>query len=193
MSDQTVARRYARALYETAQENDQVDAVDEDVALIRQSLQNARDLRLLFERPIVRREKKEQVTVALFEERVEPLTLRFLRLLIHKKRDTIVPEVMQAYEHLRDDQQGLVEATARTAVPLGETERKKLVEELEALTDKNIRLQVQEDASLIGGLVVRIGDTVYDGSVEHQLETLRNRFETQALSEYSGDGAPPGS
>jgi F-type H+-transporting ATPase subunit delta len=190
MSDQTVARRYAQALYEQADENGEVDAIDEDVRAVQQSLEDSRELTLLFERPIVQRAKKRAVVEELFEGRVEPLTLRFLKLLIKKKRDALVSDVMRTYRALRDEQRGVVTARVRTALPLDDTEREKLKSELEDLTGQTVRLETRQDESLIGGVVVRIGDTVYDGSARHQLESLRDRMEEQALSDYSGDGAP---
>lgn len=190
MSDQTVARRYAQALYEQADENGEVDAIDEDVRAVQQSLEDSRELTLLFERPIVQRAKKRTVVEELFEGRVEPLTLRFLKLLIKKKRDALVSDVMRTYRALRDEQRGVVTARVRTALPLDDTEREKLKSELENLTGQTVRLETRQDESLIGGVVVRIGDTVYDGSARHQLESLHDRMEEQALSDYSGDGAP---
>jgi F-type H+-transporting ATPase subunit delta len=97
---------------------------------------------------------------------------------------------MRTYRALRDEQRGVVTARVRTALPLDDTEREKLKSELEDLTGQTVRLETRQDESLIGGVVVRIGDTVYDGSARHQLESLRDRMEEQALSDYSGDGAP---
>jgi F-type H+-transporting ATPase subunit delta len=77
---------------------------------------------------------------------------------------------------LRDRQLGVVEARARVARPLDAAGEQKLTAALEGLTGKRVRLQVQQDAALLGGVVVRVGDTVYDGSVRHQLESLREQL-----------------
>jgi F-type H+-transporting ATPase subunit delta len=78
---------------------------------------------------------------------------------------------------LRDEQLGVVEARARVAYPLAEAEKAGLVEALKKMSGKDIRLHVDVEPGLVGGLVVRIGDTVYDGSVRHQLASLRERLE----------------
>lgn len=176
MNNLTVARRYAGALYEEAVQRKQVEAVDADVDLIRQALDDSRELVTFFESPVISRDKKEAVVQQLFQERVQPTTFDFLRLLIDKGREDIFPAVVAAYRTLRDEQQGVVEAKARTALPLGEAEQKELAAALERMSGKQVRLSVTHDPGLIGGVIVRVGDTVYDGSVRHQLASLREQL-----------------
>ena len=185
MTNQIVARRYAQALYEEAEREQRVERIDEDMALIRESLEDSRDLVLFFESPIISRKKKQDVVQALFEARVQPMTMNFLRLLIEKKREDLFPDVVHAYRALRDEQLGVVVAHARTAFPLSSEEQARLEQALERKAGSRIRLTVEQDAGLVGGLVVRIGDMVYDGSVRHQLATLRERMETGS---FAGNG-----
>jgi len=177
MSDIPVARRYAQALGEEAAREKRTEQIDQDMALIQESLDASSELVRFFESPIISREKKDSVVVALFKERVDPLTLKFLRLLVEKRRETLFLLVAQAYRALRDEQLGIISVEARTAQPLDEAEEKKLVQTLETMTKKHVRLHVTLEPDLIGGLIVRIGDTVYDGSVRNQLATLRERLE----------------
>ncbi|MEM1126524.1 MAG: ATP synthase F1 subunit delta [Bacteroidota bacterium] len=177
MSTFIVARRYAQALYAQAVQARQLEAVDQDIDLIRETLNASRELRLLFESPVVPRHKKEAVMEQLFAERVQSTTLDFLRLLTNKKREDILPTIFRAYRELRDQQLGIVEATVRTAQVLTDDEEQKLRTSLEALAGSRVRLRTATDASLIGGIVVRLGDTVYDGSVQRQLERMREQLE----------------
>ena len=192
MSDRTVARRYAQALYEQAEQQGQVEAIDEDVELIRESLDNSHQLVNFFSSPVIGRDKKENVIRELFAERVEKLTLRFLLLMVSKKREMLTQQVVSTYHTLRDEQRGVVEARARVAAELSEENRQKLKDKLESMTGKRVRLRVQHDPSLLGGLVVRIGDTVYDGSVQHHLQSLRTQLEEQVVEvgeeDTSGNG-----
>lgn len=181
MSELTVARRYAQALYEAARQEGQTEQVDADVALIRDSLDGSRELVRFFESPVIPREKKLAVVRALFGERVQPTTLHFLQLLVEKRREALFPDVVAAYRALRDEQLGIVEAGARVARPLTEAEEKSLAQALEALTGRRVRLRVALDEALLGGVVIRVGDTVYDGSIRHQLTTLRERLEHGAF------------
>lgn len=171
-----VARRYAQALADEAARQDVLRGVDEDMAMVRESLDGSPELERFFRSPVIGRDKKKAVTRQLFEERVQPLTHRFLQLLVDKERETELAAMAVAYRALRDEQRGIVEVQVRTATSLTTVERERLSARLGRMTGKDVRLNVREDASLMGGLVVRVGDTVYDGSVRHQLETLRERL-----------------
>ena len=87
------------------------------------------------------------------------------------------PDVVRAYQSLRDSQKGIVRVTARVAKNVDAEEKESLVATLEARLGKKARLDIQVDPSLLGGIVVKIGDTVYDGSFVNQLKSLRARLE----------------
>ena len=178
MSDVIIARRYAQALKEEADGLGIIEKVDDDVALIRESLNASRDLLQFFESPVISREKKASVVSELFGERVEKTTLQFLLLMVEKRREHAFPEVVRAYMALRDEQRGVVNVSVRVARAMGEEEEKELIATIERMTRKSVRLDSSVDESLMGGLVVRIGDTVYDGSFSNQLQDLRERLET---------------
>ena len=178
MSNVIIARRYAQALKEEADGLDSIERVDEDVALIRDSLASSRELNQFFESPVISREKKASVVNELFGERVEKITLQFLLLMIEKRREQIFPEVVRAYQALRDDQLGLVNVAVRVAAELGEAEEAELIATIEKMISKKVRLETLVDETLLGGLIVRVGDTVYDGSFANQLQALRDRLET---------------
>ncbi len=174
------ARRYALALTQEAAQTGQADAVDADVVLLGETLDGSRELRLLFESPVVPRGKKENVLRALFTDRVSPLTMRFLGLLVSKQREALIPDVVEAVRQLRDSASGTVEARVRTAKPLTDAERDALKASLAARTGAPVRMRVEVQPALIGGLVVRIGDVVYDRSVRHQLDVLREQLTRSA-------------
>ena len=175
-----VARRYAQALTEEAQSDGQLDAVDADVALLTGTLDGSRELRLALTSPVVAHAKKDAVLQRLFGGKVSDLTLRFLRLLVAKQRDGEIPAILDAYRALRDERTGTVGATVRTAKPLSPDEAERLKAALEARSGTAVRMDLRVDESLIGGLVVRVGDVVYDRSVKHQLETLRGQLAERA-------------
>jgi F-type H+-transporting ATPase subunit delta len=178
-----VARRYAQALYEEALQTGAVDAVDADVALVGETLSGSRDLALMLASPVVARPRKAAVLAALFEDRLSALSLRFLHLLVDKAREQLIPAVVDAYRALRDERLGVVEATVRSARPLPAPDADRLRATLEARVGATVRLRFEVDPALIGGLVVQLGDVVYDRSVHHQLQTLRDTLlERAALS-----------
>jgi F-type H+-transporting ATPase subunit delta len=180
MSDATVARRYAQALYQEAAATGDAERIDEDMQSVQESLDASRELDLFFRSPLIAREKKDAVIGKLFDGKVAPLTVRLMRLLVEKGREDLLPAVVRQYSELRDERLGVVEATVKTAMPLDEAERDALRKALEGRTGKKVRLKTDVVPELIGGAVVRIGDRVYDGSVQHQLESLREQLEERA-------------
>lgn len=182
MSQRTIARRYANALYEEADEAGRIEEVDDDVLLLWRSLETNDQLSRFFESPVIPQEKKDNIVRVLLEDRIGDLTLRFVRLLIHKDREALTKAILDQYQSLRDEQQGIVDARVRVARPLADEDRERLVEALETKTGMSIRLHVEEDPELIGGLVIRIGDRVFDGSVRNQLTNLRDQLRESALS-----------
>ncbi|MDX1420888.1 MAG: F0F1 ATP synthase subunit delta [Rubricoccaceae bacterium] len=176
-----VARRYALALYQEAEAQGVVEKTDDDVQVLRETLDGSRELVSLFESPVVSRDKKEAVAQKLFEDALGALAMRFVHLLFEKEREDLLPAVVHAYGALRDERLGLVQADVKTARPLGYDETQQLEKALAKRTGKQVRLRMEVDPDLIGGLVVRIGDQVYDRSVRHQLKTLREQLHHRAF------------
>jgi F-type H+-transporting ATPase subunit delta len=181
MSQRTVARRYATALYEEADATGVLEDVDDDVLLLRETLESNRELARFFKSPVIPQGKKEAVIQELLSDRVAGLTVRFLRLLVHKDRETMTKAILDQYQALRDEQRGIVDATVQVARPLADEDQEAIVEALEEKTGQTVRLHVEEDEDLIGGLVIRIGDRVFDGSVRNQLASLHDRLRRSAL------------
>jgi F-type H+-transporting ATPase subunit delta len=181
MSQRTIARRYATALYEEAENLDIVDTVDDDIELLRASLSDSDELHRFFQNPVISDEKKQNVVKALFGERTHDLTQRFLGLLIKKDREGMVSAIADQYHDLRNEQRGIVEATVKAAHDLDEEVQSSLKDALESATGKRVVLHLEQDESLIGGVVVRVGDRVFDGSVRNKLDSLRERFRTSRV------------
>ncbi len=177
----SVARRYAQAFYQDASQNKCGDRGDEDMAMIQESIEGSPELRRFFEDPILTAESKMKVVKSLFADRVHETTLGLLKLLVSKGRENIFTQIAGAYKAMRDAQLGIVEAKVRAALPLSASDEKKVAEGLEAMTGKKVRLNTEVDPKILGGLIIRVGDTVYDGSVLHQLKTLRGRLEQSTL------------
>ena len=178
----SVARRYAQALYQDALQKNCVDRVDEDVLMIQESIKSSPELDRFFQDPVLTADKKIKVVDALFADRVHATTHGLLHLLVLKGRENLFSLVASSYKEMRDKQLGIVEAQVKAALPLSAEDEKKVVEGIEALTGKKVRLNSTVDPAILGGLIIRVGDTVYDGSVLHQLGTLRGRLEQSTLN-----------
>ena len=108
--------------------------------------------------------------------KVQPLTLNLLNLLVDKRRAGVLPQVYEEYERLVRSFQNIALATAVTAVPLDAAQQAALERSLEARTGKDIELKTEVDPAVMGGVLVRIGDTVLDGTVRGKLERLREQL-----------------
>lgn len=172
----SLARRYAAALFDAAKDADSIDKVESDLGLLTYSVQSMPRLGEALAHPLIPGSRKKQIVAEIFREEVEALTLDFLCLLIDKRREDVLEEVEREYVQLANAFRGVVPATVISAVPLSDDERTKLRARLQTMTGKMVELDLQEDPSLIGGLIVRIGDTVIDGSVTGYLNALKNQM-----------------
>lgn len=150
--------------------------------MIAATLRNSRELRLLIASPIVNAFKKKRAFQALFASRVSSHTMTFLDLLITKQREGILAETIEQYMKLRDIAMGIVNISVVAAVELTGPQEDALRGQMERLTGKKVRLHPSLDPEIKGGIIVRVGDTVLDASVKHQLEILGERF---ARGEYA--------
>jgi len=97
----------------------------------------------------------------------------FLKLLVDKGRINILEDILNAYQHLMDQALNKARVSVKTAYPLSDDLVAEVKKTLEGLTKKRVEMAIEEDPSLLGGIVVKIGDTVYDGSVKAQLNKIR--------------------
>ena len=176
----TIAQHYADALAEVAISQKSADKVRRELrdflALLRESAQ----LGVLLGSPAVSRANKHAVAQALVERMDASRTLRnFLFVVIDQRRVGLLPEIQQAFEARLDEMEGVARADVTSARELNERERKQLRTVLERLSGRRVEANYELDPALIAGAVVRVGSTIYDGSVRMQLERLRIKLESQ--------------
>ena len=176
MSNLRVAQRYAVALNDSAPNQNQLDALAGDFATIRATLQGSHDLRLLLASPIVPAAKKASVFRALFGNLIGKSTMDFLGLLIAKRREALLPDIILQFHALRDERMGIVTVDVASAIAFTDVQQRNLESRLEQYTRKKVRIRFALDKAVKGGIVVRVGDTVIDTSLRRQLEMLRERF-----------------
>ena len=177
MSVQTVARRYASALADVALERGQAREVQEELLAWEKLFQASPMLQEVFRNPTIAMDKKRAVLNKIIE-RVKPgtTTVNFLKVLLQNQRLTELGEINRKFAEILDVRAGMVAARVTTARSVPESAQQSLHAKLLSLTGKKVRIDFTTDPDLIGGLVTRIGSTVYDGSVRNHLRQIREKM-----------------
>lgn len=180
MSIGTLARRYAKALLELAEDQGKVEPIGKELASLREAWDASEDLRDVFENPAVGAEQRKAVVEALAKRMGLSATVKNTVLLLSdRRRVRHLPEVVEAFERLAEQKSGRIRAEVTTASAMPDSYFHELQKALESVTGKKVVLVKNEDPSLIGGVVTRVGDRVYDGSLRARL----NELEEELLAE----------
>lgn len=177
MSVETVARRYAVALADVVKNSGETETVKNELKAWEELIASNHDLQNAFRNPAISQADKEKVLDNLIE-RTQPgkTTANFLRVLLRNGRLNEVGEINQKFASVLEERSGVVSANVTSARELSEAQKSEVLLNLELLTGKRMNLEFKTDESLIGGIVTRIGSTVYDGSVRTQLQELKQQM-----------------
>jgi F-type H+-transporting ATPase subunit delta len=149
------------------------DRVLKDLRGFEQALAASSELAVALASPSISRPRKRAVVSRLAETLgITGIARNFLLVLIDHRRTTALSEILDAFERMLDERRGILKADVTSASPLEQRHQDALVQRLELMTGKKIGLILKVNGDLVGGLVVRMGSTVYDGSVRGQLEAL---------------------
>lgn len=177
MSYETIAGRYAQALFDIGVEGGNLAKLSEEVGSFADTYAGSEELRGVLDNPLVFEQQRD----ALLDDIGRRLGLsdvvkNTIRLLIRRRRLVVIPAVARALRKMSDEKDGVVRATVVSAKPLPEPFAQRLQTELQKLTGKKVLVTREVDASLIAGVVTRVGDTVIDGSLRTRLDGLRNQL-----------------
>ena len=177
MSVQTVARRYASALADVVLQRGEAREVQAELTTWAEMLAAHQNLRDVFANPTIALDQKRKVLNRLIElSKPRETTANFLKVLLQNQRVTELSEINKKFAQTLDERAGLVAATVTTARPIPTDVHGRLESALASLTGKKVRIDFVTDPDLIGGVVTRIGSTVYDGSLRNQLEQIKERM-----------------
>ena len=177
MSVETIARRYATALADVVLKSGETESVRNELRIWEQLMTANADLQNAVLNPAIPHSSKEKVLEALIE-RSKPsrTTANFVRILLRNGRLTDIRAINEKFEAVLEDRSGSVVADVTSARDLSGAQQNELKANLEKLTGKQVKLNFAIDPGIIGGVVTRVGSTVYDGSVKTQLENLKEEM-----------------
>lgn len=168
-----MARRYASALADVVIARKEEVAVQAELRTWESMIQANAQLNEVLSSPVIPYEEKRTVLTQLIQRtKVRGSTANFLQILLRNQRLTELGEINKRLTAVLDERAGIVAAHVTTARPISEDAKKSICQRLEAVTGKKVRLSFAIDDNLIGGLVTRLGSTVYDGSIRNQLEQI---------------------
>jgi F-type H+-transporting ATPase subunit delta len=170
----SLAERYAAALFELADEQHQLDAVAGDLRELRAMLHESPDLDRLLRSPVLSREEQAQAIAALAERAgLSKLTKDFLGVVAGNRRLFAVPAMIDAYLNQLTERRGEVTAEVTTAQPLNDAQQNTLGEQLRRAVGRRITIDLRVDPSLLGGMIVKVGSRMIDGSLKSRLHRLQ--------------------
>jgi len=178
MTNRTAARRYARALFDVAvKEKQDLDAIDRDLAGFHDLMQAQPLFEKVLLNPAVPAPRKRAAVAAVISgEKLSPAVTKLLVLLAERDRMVLLPELLAAYRERVLDLRKVVRAEVVTAEPLSPEGAQAVEHGLAQMSGRNVQMALRVDPSIIGGVVARIGSTVYDASIATQLLKMKQRL-----------------
>ena len=177
MSRETIARRYSAALADVVLATGETETVRAELAGWTEIFYDSPDLQTVFSNPAITHINKEKVLEDLIAKvRPSKATANFLRILLQNGRLTEIGDINDRFDAVLQERSGVVSAEITSARELPENERTSFQTNLERLTGKKVNINYAINKGIIGGVVTRIGSTVYDGSVKTKLENLKEQL-----------------
>ncbi len=173
MSEEVVARRYARALFDLAVEKNILQQIEADLTGIRQVLAESKELQTFLQHPQTDAAVKKDKIKSIFSGKVSEYVLSLMLLLIDRRRESILSEVADEFVGMSNRANNVVDAEIVSAVPLDEQELLGIAERFGKKINKTLRMKNDVDPAIVGGLVIRIGDRIYDGSIKGKLARFK--------------------
>ena len=176
MRDETVARSYATTLFELADKNGAVESYGDVLEVVARMLDENPQFRVFLETPRIDDEDRKRVVREAFGATLPTHVLNFVLLTIDKRRQRLLRKIAGEYHALVDERMGREHISVTVARPVDDATRKIITDRLSSMLGKQAIPNIRVQPDILGGLVVRTGDTIYDGSVRRRLEGMRRRL-----------------
>lgn len=177
MLNPRLAGRYAKSLLDLAQEQNQLDAVYEDVNYLNAACRDNRELVIMLKSPVIPADRKQAVLDGICAGKVTTLTLAFSQLLIRKGRESVLPEILNAFIQQYKQVRKIKVIRLTTAAPVSEQLKQEIISQVQGENlDSTIALESFVDPAIIGGFILELGDKLVDASISNDLYSIRKQF-----------------
>lgn len=176
MAEQRISARYASSLLESSIEKNLLDTVSNDVDFITSVFSVNPNLRNVIQNPVIKSELKSSILEEIFKNKIHHESMNFLLFIIKKRREDLLYNILEKFKELRDQKLGYLNVSVISAFEFSESQKVELKNRLQSIFNKQLRMTYSIDENIIGGFIVKAGDTVFNASIKHQLELLRKHF-----------------
>ena len=176
-----IANRYAEALFQLSEEENITKEIYNELHDVVEVIKNNKELDNVLKSPLVAKNEKTQLIEALFNNKINNDLKNFLKILVEKGRISSLKSIEFTFKELLNDKHNIIEGTVISAIALTEKQVKELEEKLSKKYNKNVTLENEVDQSILGGVLVRLGNTQIDGSVKTRLNNIKDQL-TQVIS-----------
>jgi len=176
-----LAAKYATAIFEIANDEKNLDGYDKDLGKVRADVFAVPEAVKFFQNPLVPQQAKKDLLTRAVGKEVSPTVMNFLMLLVDKKRIGVFNEIYDIFTNLKNKAQGVLIADVTSAFPLTKKQQDALTKKLTTLTGRKIQIRPHKDSSILGGLILKIGDKRIDGSAAGRLRALKNSLTVNSV------------
>lgn len=176
MSYAKVAIRYATSFLESSVEKNTLETAAEDMKVVFDAISSSSLLRRFLENPVVKTEQKKSVLEEIFRKHLSLDTIKFIEFVVDKNREYALKDIAEKFLELKDDYSGVARVEIKSAFELNAEQKKRIEQKFESLLQKKVIANYAVDDKVIGGFVAKVKDTIYDASIAHQLDLLRQQL-----------------
>ncbi|MGI9625828.1 MAG: ATP synthase F1 subunit delta [Longimicrobiales bacterium] len=187
MREETVAKNYAETLFELAKKHGQVDAFAEGIEAVARLIDENPNVREFVETPRIAAVEKKRVLEGALRSHVPALLMNFVKLVIDKRRQRLLRPIASAYQDLQDDHAGRTHVDVTVARALQGAEMADVGDRLSRAFGKTVIPHMRVNPEILGGIIVKTGDTIYDGSVRRQIDRMRRTLLGAELPAPAGE------
>lgn len=172
--NETAAKRYARALIESAVKRNEVDTIREDLSLVNEVINKSSDLKNVILNPTFNEEKVEEIITEIFASKISRITLNFIKMVLKSHRMDMFEDISYWYCEFDDKLKNKLKISITSAIILNDETKERLKQKLEDKFQKTILLNYTVDESIIGGIIIKADDKIIDGSIKNRYERLKS-------------------